>query len=159
MMESAILLLATGFGLGWLPWAPGTFGSLPGVPLAWWLLGRPRMLQLGMMVFLVAGGILLCHLASPLLGGGDASQIVVDELLAFPVAVLGLSVARSPWVMALALVLYRIFDIAKLPPVSTMEALGGGPGIMLDDVAAAFCTWVVLVAGYALWRRTRKTSG
>lgn len=79
MIESAVLLVATGFGLGWLPWAPGTFGSLICLPLAWWLLGYPLWRQVLIMAVLLAVAVPLCHWASLWLGGGDAPQIVADE--------------------------------------------------------------------------------
>lgn len=153
MMECAVLLLATGFGLGWLPLASGTAGSLLGIPLAWWLLSRSLRMQVSIAAFLVAAGVLLCHWASRWLGGGDASQIVADEILAFPIVMLGLSAVRNPWVMGIAFALYRLFDIAKPPPISLIEAIGGGLGIMLDDVMAAIYTWAVLAIGLAWWRR------
>ncbi|MGR2740123.1 phosphatidylglycerophosphatase A family protein [Billgrantia sp. Q4P2] len=152
-MDNAVLLFATGFGLGWLPWAPGTFGSLLGIPLAWWVLGFSRGSQLGIMAFLLIVAVPICHVASLALGGGDAPQVVADEFMAFPIALLGLSVARRPWVMALAFALFRLFDTTKLPPIDRIEALGGGLGIVLDDVMAAIYAWLVLVAILALWRR------
>ncbi|MDR5860726.1 phosphatidylglycerophosphatase A [Halomonas eurihalina] len=153
MIEGTMLLLATGLGLGWLPWAPGTFGSLLGIPLAWWLLGRPLPLQFITLVLLLAIGVPLCHWASISLGGGDASAIVADEILAFPIVLLGLAGARRPWMIGAAFALYRLFDITKLPPIGHIEAIGGGLGIMLDDVVAALYAWLVLAVAIALWRR------
>lgn len=154
-MDSIIHLLASGFGLGWLSWGPGTFGSLLGIPLAWWLLGRPRLHQVGITALLLIVAVPICHWASQQLGGGDAGQIVADEFLAFPIAVLGLAAARRFWVMGVAFGLYRFFDIAKLPPIGQVEAIGGGLGIVLDDGMAAIYAWLVLAAGIALWRRYR----
>lgn len=154
-MESVMHLLASGFGLGWLTWAPGTFGSLPGLPLAWWLLGRSLLCQVSVTALLLIIAVPLCHWASRLLGGGDASQIVADEFLAFPIAVLGLAIARRPRVMAMAFMLFRFFDITKLPPITQIEAIGGGVGIVLDDVMAAIYAWMVLALGIALWRWRR----
>jgi phosphatidylglycerophosphatase A len=153
MIESAVLLVATGFGLGWLPWAPGTFGSLIGLPLAWWLLGYPLWRQVLIMAVLLAVAVPLCHWASLWLGGGDAPQIVADEYLAFPIAVIGLAMARCPWVIGVAFVIYRLFDVTKPPPINHIEAIGGGLGIVLDDVMAAIYAWIVLAIGIALWRR------
>ncbi|CAM3870599.1 phosphatidylglycerophosphatase A [Vreelandella rituensis] len=153
MVESMVLFLAAGFGLGWLPWAPGTFGSLLGIPLAWWLLGHPLTKQATIIVLLLIVGVPLCHWASQWLGGGDASQIVADEFLAFPLVTLGLAAARTPWMMGAAFALYRLFDTTKPPPISHLEAIGGGLGIVLDDVLAALLAWIVLAVGITLWRR------
>ncbi len=153
MIESMVSLLAAGFGLGWLPWAPGTFGSLLGIPLAWWLLDRPLTKQVIIIVLLLIVGVPLCHWSSHWLGGGDASQIVADEFLAFPLVTLGLAAARTPWMMGVAFALYRLFDTTKPPPINFIETIGGGLGIVLDDVLAALFAWIILFVGIALWRR------
>ncbi|WP_372611220.1 phosphatidylglycerophosphatase A [Halomonas sp.] len=152
-METLTVWIATGFGLGHLPWAPGTVGSLLGLPLAWWILGRSRQVQLGVSAMLLVIGVPVCHVASAALGGGDVQSIVADEFLAFPVAVLGLAALRRPWAMAGVFVIYRFFDITKPPPINQLESLGGGLGIMLDDTVAALYTWLVLVVCLLLWRR------
>ncbi|GEK49097.1 hypothetical protein HPA02_33800 [Bisbaumannia pacifica] len=153
MIETTVVLLATGLGLGWLPWAPGTFGSLIGLPLAWWLMGLSPRRRVVTLAILLTFAVPLCHWASRWLGGGDLSQIVADEYLAFPVVVLGLAAVRRPWVLGAAFVLYRLFDIAKLPPIGQLEAIGGGLGIVLDDLVAALYAWALLAIGIALWRR------
>ncbi len=151
MIESLVKLVSTGFGLGWFPVAPGTLGTLIGVPLAWWLLGQSVGRQIFIMILLLAGAVPLCHWASLWMGGGDASQVVADEYLAFPIAVIGLSKARGPWVMGIAFLLFRVFDVTKLPPIGQIEAIGGGLGIVCDDVMAAAYAWVVLAIGLTLW--------
>lgn len=149
----SFLLLASGFGLGWLPWAPGTFGSLLGLPLLWWLSKRSFLNQIKIMVPLLFIAVALCHWSSEQLGGGDPSQIVADEFVALPIVVLGLAVGRQPGVMAIAFILFRLFDISKPPPISHIEAIGGGLGIVLDDVMAAIYAWMLLGSGVVLWRR------
>ena len=56
IFEQVVLLIATGFGLGSLPWVPGTFGSLLGIPLAWWLWGQALTRQLLVITALLAVG-------------------------------------------------------------------------------------------------------
>ncbi|GAA3945561.1 phosphatidylglycerophosphatase A [Allohahella marinimesophila] len=153
MTESAVLLVATGFGAGWLPIAPGTIGTMIGLPLAWWLLDLSQGRQLAVMALLLAMAVPLCYLASVWLGGGDASQIVADEYLAFPVAVMALSMKRRLWVLVLAFLVFRLFDITKLPPINYLEMIGGGFGIVMDDLMAAMYTWIVLAIGLVFWRR------
>lgn len=152
-MIDPLMTLATGFGLGLAPLASGTFGSLLGVPLAWWLLGRSRPVQLAVTLAVLLAAVPVCHLAEEALGGKDDGRIVLDEIVAFPVAVLGQTAARQPWAMASAFVIYRVFDGAKPPPVNLAEAVPGGAGIVLDDTLAAAMTWLVMAAGLALWRR------
>lgn len=155
MIEDAVLLVASGFGLGWAPWFPGSFGSLIGLPLAWWLNGKSPGQRTVIIALLLTMAVPLCHWASIWLGGGDASQIVADEYVAFPIAIAGLALTRRPWMMGIAFLLYRIFDIAKPPPIGVIEAIGGGLGIVLDDVMASIYTWLVLAVGIALWRLYR----
>ncbi|QJQ98308.1 phosphatidylglycerophosphatase A [Halomonas sp. PGE1] len=152
-MEAALMTLATGFGLGLSPWASGTVGSLLGLPLAWWLLGRTRRVQAGVTLALLLAAVPVCHLAEQALAAKDDGRIVLDEIVAFPVAVLGLAGARQPWAMASAFVVYRVFDSTKPPPVNLAEAVPGGAGIVLDDLVAAAMTWLVMAGGLALWRR------
>lgn len=143
-MEALWYWLATGLGTGLSPLAPGTVGSLLGVPLAWWLLGRSRPVAWLIVVSLILLAIPLCQVVSTQLGGSDHGSIVADEIVAFPLVVLGLSAARRPWVMALVFVIYRFFDGLKPPPVHFAELVSGGFGIVLDDVIAAGLSFVVL---------------
>ncbi|GAA0624204.1 phosphatidylglycerophosphatase A [Halomonas beimenensis] len=152
-MEALWMWPATGLGLGLSPLASGTFGSLLALPLAWWLLGRSRRLQLGLVAVLLVAAMPLCQLASDTLGGKDDGRIVADEIVAFPVAVLGQAAARQPLAMAGAFVAYRVLDATKPPPVAQVEAVAGGVGIVLDDLVAALYAWLLVAGGLALWRR------
>ncbi|MEA2117177.1 phosphatidylglycerophosphatase A [Halovibrio sp. HP20-50] len=164
MLETINFWLATGFGLGLAPMAPGTFGSLLGIPLAWWLLSRPLVQQGTIMAVLLVLAVPVCHVAvRRYVGLGDAGldhgSIVVDEYVAFPLAVIGLTAARNPLVMALAFVVYRFFDGLKPPPIHLAEYVHGGFGIVLDDVIAALVTWVIMALALKLWqRRTSRMS-
>ncbi|MDN3523288.1 phosphatidylglycerophosphatase A family protein [Halomonas ramblicola] len=157
-MADPLLWLASGLGLGLSPWAAGTLGSLLGLPLAWWLLGRRWRVQLAVTALLLVAAVPVCHLAEAQLGGKDDGRIVLDEIVAFPVAVLGQAAARQPWAMAGAFVVYRGFDATKPPPVNGVETVPGGLGIVLDDTLAAAMTWLVMAAGLGLWRRRQASS-
>ncbi|WP_235040040.1 phosphatidylglycerophosphatase A family protein [Vreelandella profundi] len=153
MLETLNIWLANGFGLGRLPFAPGTFGSLLGIPIAWWLLSRPLSQQGAIIAILVVLAVPVCHIAARQFAGLDHGSIVADEYVAFPLAVIGLKAARHPLVMALAFVVYRFFDALKPPPIHLAEYVQGGFGIVLDDVIAALVTWVVMAIGLKLWHR------
>lgn len=155
-METLVEQLATGFGLGQLPFMPGTFGSLLGLPLAWWLLGHPARRQALVMLILLAVAVPLCHWASLWQGGGDVPQIVADEYLVFPASVIGFAAKRRPWLLVIAFPLFRSFDALKPPPLHFLEAAGGGLGIVLDDLMAAVYTWVVIAIAIGSWRRFRQ---
>jgi phosphatidylglycerophosphatase A len=161
-MNGVALWLAQGFGVGRIPVAPGTFGSLVG--LLWTLL----LLKTGSL-WLYLGGTLgglilsvwLCSIAERILKQKDASSIVLDEIAALPICFLAwvgtewsrrgrLPTAESlgqPPLIYLTLgilILFRIFDIAKVWPASRLERLPGGWGITADDVMAA--CYVALVS-------------
>lgn len=132
--------LASGLGLGFLPWAPGTWGSLWGLPLAWaiGMLPWPAGLGVAGVVWLV--GVPLCTAAARRLGAKDPGAVVWDEIAAFPVVFLLIDLQR-PFVellpaLAGGFVLFRVFDILKPPPIRWLERLRGGWGIMADDLAA-----------------------
>lgn len=156
MLDTFNFWLATGFGLGLAPFAPSTFGSLLGIPLAWWLLSRPLGQQGLVMAALLLLAVPVCHIAAWHYDGLDHGSIVADEYVAFPLAVIGLAAARHPLVLALGFGVYRFFDALKPPPIHLTEQLRGGFGIVMDDVVAALVTRVVMMIGLTLWQR-RKT--
>ncbi|MCW4149879.1 phosphatidylglycerophosphatase A [Halomonas sp. 18H] len=159
MLDTLNFWVATGFGLGLAPVAPGTFGSLIGIPLAWWLLGRPVGYQVAVIAVLLVVAVPVCHVAAWHYAGLDHGSIVADEYVAFPLAVIGLTAARQPRVMLLAFAVYRFFDGLKPPPIHLAEYVHGGLGIVLDDVIAALVTWVVLALLLKFWqRRTLKST-
>lgn len=125
---------ATGFGIGLIPFAPGTFGTLLGIPLAWGLeqVSSPG-LRLAAIVALCAIGIPICTLAARRLGGEkDPGAIVLDEIASLPMT-FWLVPIDSVAVVVAGFLLHRLFDITKPPPARQLERLSGGLGIMADD--------------------------
>lgn len=137
--------LATGLGIGFIPWAPGTFGTLWGVPLGW-AIGQwsSPVGQLALIAVLIAVGVPLCTRAVRRLGGQkDPGCVVYDEIASLPVVYWGLDV-DSPWVLVAGFALFRLFDIVKPPPAPRLERLPEGWGVMADDVMAAIYAHLVL---------------
>ena len=128
--------IAYGFGSGLAPRAPGTAGSALGLILfipAVMLL--PVLTQLVLIVIALAIGIYISTRVAADLGVKDPSGIVWDEFVGMWIALLWLPAGWIWYVVAFAL--FRLFDIAKPWPVNLVdEKLGGGSGIMLDDVVA-----------------------
>lgn len=148
------IALATCGGIGWIPFAPGTFGSLAGIPVSLAagavavgitdrLPAAPPLATLAveaaLLAVVCAAGVPICTRAAAALGRGtDPGMIVLDEAAALPLVMLVVPPAdRTPTLLATAFVLFRIFDIAKPPPCSWAESLPTGLGIMADDWAAA----------------------
>lgn len=129
--------IALGFGSGLSPVAPGTAGSL----LAWLLYpalawSMSDVALLGLLVVFFIGGVLACGRAGRALGVPDHGAIVWDEM----VAVWLVLVFAPPTLLwqAVAVALFRFFDIVKPPPVRNVEAaFKGGFGVMIDDIVAA----------------------
>ena len=138
-------LLAFGLGSGLSPIAPGTMGTLVAVPFIFVLKGLGATGFWLTLVLLFLLGIWLCGTVSHRLGMHDHGGIVWDEMVGF-----WLSAAFIPlqwqWLLA-AFVLFRFFDIVKPWPIRQLDKkIGGGLGIMLDDVVAAVFTIIVLAA-------------
>ena len=147
---------ATACGLGRVPFAPGTFGALLGLPLSLatgWLAGRiagdtpaATAVEAALVAVVCGVGIPICSRAAALMGRKDPGAIVLDEVASMPLALLVLPpAARTPWNLAVAFVLLRIFDIGKPFPCRQLERLPTGLGIMADDWGAAAWTAVCLV--------------
>ncbi len=146
VVRDPVHLLAFGFGSGLLPKAPGTFGSLPGVLLAWLTLPLALEWRVGVAVGLVLAGIWICDESARRLGIHDHPGIVWDEITGMYVTLLVVPPQISLW--ALAFGLFRLFDIWKPWPIRDLDhRLAGGVGIMLDDLVAALYAAILLVFG------------
>jgi phosphatidylglycerophosphatase A len=137
--------IAFGLGSGLVPRAPGTFGTLAGVPLYWLLSPLPLVTYLGVVATLFGLGIWACRRTARYLGGQDPGAIVWDEVVGYLAA---MTAAPAGWAWVLAgFILFRLFDIWKPWPIRWLDQhLRGGLGIMLDDLAAGVLTWLVLWA-------------
>ena len=132
-------LLWTGFGLGLLPRAPGTWGTLLGVALAGGAGALPgtHVVLLALVLVLFFAGAHLARWAAAETRRADPPSFVLDEVVGYLAAVLWLPVADRPWlVLGGAFVLFRVLDIAKPWPIGRLERAPGGWGVMLDDLAA-----------------------
>ncbi len=149
-LRTPAVLAATWFGVGFLPKAPGTWGSLAALPFAWVIdqtLGRPGLAAAIVIVFMV--GVWSSTVIVGRGGSGDPSAIVIDEVVGQWLVLV--AVHADVFLYAAGFVLFRAADIVKPWPVSWVdEKVKGGPGVMLDDVAAAAYGAAVLY-GLARW--------
>ena len=135
--------LAFGFGSGLSPMGPGTAGTLVAVPFIFLLrsLGNPGFWIALVLLFLL--GVVLCAHVSRKLGVHDHGGIVWDEMVGYWLSA-ALVPLQWPWLLA-AFVLFRFFDILKPWPIRQLDRkVGGGFGIMIDDVVAALFTLIIL---------------
>ena len=137
--------IATLFGVGFAPAAPGTVASIVALPCAWtitYFFGRFALLFAAILALAI--GTWACQLYAHAKGQTDPSECVVDELAGQWIAC-----AFAPFTLlgfGLAFLLFRVFDILKPFPISLVEKeLPGGIGIMADDVVAAVFAGIILL--------------
>ena len=139
------ILLATGFGAGYAPVAPGTAGSALGVLLFYLLPPLPPVFYAGILVAITLCAVGIAGAAERTLGTKDPPQVVIDEVAGQLIA---LAFLPAHWGYLLAgFLLFRLFDIAKPWPANTINRhMKGGAGIVLDDVVAGVYANIVLHA-------------
>lgn len=143
MLKSPVTMLAFGFGLGLVPVAPGTAGTLLGVALAWLTLPLALEYRFMVAISLILPGVWLCGVAERRVGVKDHSGIVWDEIAAMYLLLVVAAPEIGAW--AAAFLLFRLMDILKPWPIRDLDhRLRGGAGIMLDDLAAALYAIVLL---------------
>lgn len=136
--------IAAGFGSGWAPKAPGTFGSLVGLAIGCALLAAGHLpLLFGIVAATVIGIYAIAQL--PEEASQDPGWIVIDEIAGQMIPLLALY-GVSFWGALLSFALFRLFDIWKPWPVSWADARKDEYGIMGDDILAGLMAWLVMLA-------------
>jgi phosphatidylglycerophosphatase A len=151
-------MLTSCFGLGRLPLAPGTWGSLPPViifGLMSWFGASPALITNVMAALVLAGGFICVQFAPAAIaatGKNDPREVVADEFagqaitfIISPFLATGSATGRQILITALAgFVLFRLFDISKPWPIRRLEKYPAGWGILADDLLAGVYAWIVL---------------
>lgn len=133
-MTFVAVMLATSLGVGYIPIAPGTFGSLVGL-LLWWVVPPSAGAQLAAIVAVFVLGAWSAGVCERQFHSRDPQVVVVDEVLG---VLMTLWLNPVGWGGALVgFVLFRLFDVLKPYPANRLEALHGGIGVMADDAMAA----------------------
>ncbi len=146
MLRDPVHCLAFGFGAGCFPRAPGTAGSLLGLLLFLWLPPLSWPWLPGLLLALVLVGIVVCGISARRLGVHDHPGIVLDEIVGIWIVLATLP--REPLWLIAGFVAFRLFDIFKPWPIRDVDhSVGGGFGIMLDDVIAA--VYAVLLLAFS----------
>ncbi|PLX50350.1 MAG: phosphatidylglycerophosphatase A [Desulfobulbaceae bacterium] len=142
-MHTLIMLIATGFYSGYLPKAPGTWGSLVGVLLVFLLHALSLQIYLSVVAGLFIVGSFVAGEAEKILDNRDPGVVVIDEIVGMLITMIAVPV--TPLTMALGFILFRVFDIAKPFPVNFFDQhFHGGLGIMLDDVVAGIYSLIIM---------------
>ncbi len=148
-MNKFDIFLTTGFYSGYSPFAPGTMGAVVAT-LMWW--GASCVLGYVPLLAVTLAAVVLFTLVSvPSINrvekvwGEDPSRVVVDEMVGVWIALLAVPECGCWLYMVGAFALFRLFDIWKPLGVRRMEAIGGGWGVMLDDILAGVYAYAVLL--------------
>jgi phosphatidylglycerophosphatase A len=143
MQRWLTLGLSSALGLGYMPVAPGTFGTLAALPLWWALSALPVPWFVVCVLAVTAVGVWSASRAEAIYGEHDVGKIVIDEVAGMLVTVIGVPF-QGPQVLA-AFVLFRVLDATKPPPIRWFdEHVHGGFGVVIDDVVAGVIACALL---------------
>ena len=144
------LAVATVGGVGYVPFAPGTFGSAAGL-LLWWLLGPSLAVQAIAIVVIFAVGVWSGSVCEGHFCTTDPGHVVIDEVAGMLITLFLNPVGWGGAV--LAFLLFRLADVVKPYPANRFEQLHGGLGVMADDCMAAIYANLALRATVAIGDR------
>src|SRR5215467_9584418 len=147
-LDRVALVLATVFGAGYSPVAPGTIGSALTV-LFLWLVPLSRVGLVAFLVAVVLAGTWAAHRAERAIGAKDPGAIVVDEVAGMTLTVLPFTL--TPAVLAVGFALFRLFDVTKPFPARASQRITGGIGVMVDDLIAGLYALLVIAIGRAVF--------
>lgn len=150
--DKIVIMLATFFGAGKFPKAPGTMGTLATIPL-WYFMAKLSVLPYMLIVIVLAVmGILIAQAYEAIVQKHDSKEIVIDEVVGFLITMTWLPVTWQS--VVLGFILFRFFDIVKPPPIRQLDQkVKGGTGVMIDDIAAGVICNLILQIIYTntLW--------
>ena len=142
MLKRFAIITATGFGSGYSPVAPGSVGTLVGIPVFLLLSYLSPLFQVLRIIALGIIAVYTAGIAATAFSREDPREVVIDEIVGFQVA---LFLITPSFLHILAgYLLFRFFDIVKLFPANRCEKFPGGYGIVLDDIMAGIYSNIVL---------------
>jgi phosphatidylglycerophosphatase A len=143
LKQKSVMFLATGCFIGNISFAPGTFGSILGLPLCFLLSKIDLLVAVLLTVIFVFFAIWIAQGAEKIVNKEDPGCIVIDEIAGILVTFAGLPFNIIS--IAFGFLIFRALDIWKPYPIRYMERnLSGGTGIVMDDVAAGICSNLLL---------------
>jgi len=134
LLDKLALILSSCFGIGLIPVAQGTFGTLAGIPLAMALAHVGPMAAAYLLFFFVLLSIWTSGRSARALEKDDPAEVVIDETAGLLLTLFLLP--ATGFNLCLGFILFRLFDILKPFPIRRLEKVEGGAGIVLDDLLA-----------------------
>lgn len=135
LKDWSAIFFASGFGSGFIPLAPGTWGSAVGVALVWKFWGNSVFVQFLWVLLLGALGVWASGVTCQYFKKQDCQYIVIDEIVGLMITMIGIPI--TGYELVIGFLLFRLFDVVKPVPVNWVDKkLKNGLGVMLDDVVA-----------------------
>lgn len=141
-MSPIARLIATGIFIGYIPWAPGTAGSMLGLLVYWSIPDNHSFFSLFVIIALFLLGAWSSSIVEEESGQKDNQIIVIDEIVGMLVTVAFFE--KNLKILIIGFFLFRFFDILKLYPAGKLERIPGGWGVMIDDIMAGIYAAIVL---------------
>jgi phosphatidylglycerophosphatase A len=146
-MREQLKLLAIFYGAGRLPKGPGTWGTLAAVPLALLLNWAGPLYAMGFVALLLPLAIVAAEFYEQDKGSHDHKEIVIDEVVGFLITMTWLPITWQAYLAGFCL--FRVLDIFKPFPIGYLDKkIGGGVGVIADDVAAGIIASLILQVIY-----------
>lgn len=134
-MHKFLIFFATGCYSGYIKFAPGTFGTLVAIPIFLIFLKLSIIGKFFIFLVLFIGGLISSEYYEKYKGEKDPKEVVIDEIAAYYFVLMFVNYSLVN--LFITFVLFRIFDIFKFYPTKEVEKIGGGSGVMFDDMIAA----------------------
>jgi len=142
-VDKAALFLATGCYVGKIPFAPGTFGSAAGLPIAYLVSLTPLPFSLFLIIALIGFAVLISNRAEIVMAKKDPGDIVIDEIIGIVITFTNFAI--NAWILITGFILFRIIDILKPYPIRWIDRqVPGGCGVVMDDVIAGIYANLIL---------------
>ena len=136
-------ILATFFGVGYCPVASGTAGSFAAAILIWFLVPTQSIWFIAIVILTVPIAAFFCGVGEKFWNKADSGHIVLDEVIGMAITYMWMP---KDWrIFLIGFLLFRFYDITKIPPAGAAEKIKGGWGVLLDDVVAG------IYANIGLW--------
>ena len=137
-------LFVTFFYIGKSPFAPGTLGSLVGVALWYYLISIDFLLLILFFTLYFILSIILTNIYLKTSNNDDPSEVICDEIIGQLIPLSIISTADDTFLILIAFISFRIFDIFKFYPANKAEELPGASGVILDDVIAGIYSLIIV---------------
>ncbi|MBC8214682.1 MAG: phosphatidylglycerophosphatase A [Candidatus Marinimicrobia bacterium] len=142
-------LISTFFGVGYLPKAPGTWGSLVALIIWWFVPIDDIFLQTSLIMIAIVLGVYTSAKFSKEINKSDPSEVVIDEVVGMWIALF--IIPKSIFLYVTSFILFRILDITKPLIIDKAQKLPNGWGIMMDDVIAGLIAWMIVLGIYGIY--------